>query len=130
MAMPNNVIKTSFATVTRIKSNFLRVEINANAHVDTEMLDEARLVYEKMVDSFPVYFLTIVNDGATVSIDARNYWSTPERCNLKIAEAFVIKNLAHRLIANFVYKVQKPKHKTKFFNSEKEALNWLLKQMK
>ncbi len=43
----------------------------------------------------------------------------------RIADAFLVKSLPVRLIANFFIKVTKPKVNTKLFTDESAAVNWL-----
>jgi hypothetical protein len=41
------------------------------------------------------------------------------------ADAFVIKSIAQKILANFYIKINKPERPTKFFNDKEEAINWL-----
>jgi hypothetical protein len=41
------------------------------------------------------------------------------------ADAFVIKSMAQRILANFYIKINKPERPTKFFNNKDEATHWL-----
>ncbi|MBP8033341.1 MAG: hypothetical protein KAZ71_02020 [Bacteroidia bacterium] len=41
------------------------------------------------------------------------------------ADAFVIKSMAQKILANFYIKINKPERPTKFFNDKEEAINWL-----
>jgi hypothetical protein len=41
------------------------------------------------------------------------------------ADAFVIKSMAQKILANFYIKINKPERPTKFFNNKDEAINWL-----
>lgn len=41
------------------------------------------------------------------------------------ADAFVIKSIAQKILANFYIKINKPERPTKFFNNTDEAINWL-----
>lgn len=42
------------------------------------------------------------------------------------ADAFLVKSLAVRLIANFFIKVTRPEINTKLFTSEEQAIEWLM----
>jgi len=44
---------------------------------------------------------------------------------IKKAEAFIVKSLAHRLVAKFHLNFYKPEHKIKVFSNEADALKWL-----
>jgi hypothetical protein len=41
------------------------------------------------------------------------------------ADAFVIKSVAQKIIANFYLKISTPERPTKFFKNKTEAINWL-----
>lgn len=41
------------------------------------------------------------------------------------ADAFVIKSMAQKILANFYVKINKPERPTKFFNNKDEAIDWL-----
>ena len=41
------------------------------------------------------------------------------------ADAFVIKSMAQKILANFYIKINKPERPTKFFNDKDDAINWL-----
>ncbi len=71
--------------------------------------------------------LHIANDYVQVTEQARDYGSSEEGLRYSAAEAFVIKSLAHKLLANFYLKVNKPSVPTKFFGKKKDAENWLKK---
>jgi hypothetical protein len=43
----------------------------------------------------------------------------------RIADAFLVKSLGVRIMANFFIKVTKPKVNTRLFTDEKEAIKWL-----
>lgn len=45
--------------------------------------------------------------------------------NYRIADAFLVRSLSVRLIANFFIRVTKPKIPTRLFTSEAEAFKWL-----
>jgi hypothetical protein len=55
----------------------------------------------------------------------RDYWSTKEACPYSKADAFIVRSNAMQFIANFYFKVNKPKRPTRMFTNEKAALQWL-----
>jgi len=120
------MIETKVAYITLIEENILRIEYKPDCFVDIQEYEENLQAYKKLIKEEKVYLLTIAPPGASVSLEVRNKFSTRERSSFKIAEAFVISTSAHRLIANFVIKVQKPKHPLRFFGFEFEAMEWLM----
>ncbi len=83
--------------------------------------------YEKILEKKKYPLLHIANDYVQVTEQARDYGSSEEGLRYSAAEAFVIKSLAHKLLANFYLKVNKPSVPTKFFGKKKDAENWLKK---
>ena len=64
------------------------------------------------------------NLGSTT--EARKvYAEDPFILKYRIADAFLVKSLSVRLIANFFIKVTKPKTTTRLFTSESDAIKWI-----
>jgi hypothetical protein len=124
------MIETKVAFVNLVEEDLIRIEYKPDAYVDIEAFAENLDAYKKLMTNGRVYFLTVVGEGATITQEARDLFATPERSSFKIAEAFVIKTMAHRIVANFVMKVQRPKHIMRVFSEEIEAMTWLKSVMK
>ena len=53
-------------------------------------------------------------------------WSAAPTGNKNtLADALVINSLAHKILANFYMKMNKPVKPTKIFTSQKKAVDWL-----
>ena len=117
--------RTSVAEIKLVDRDLARIEYSPNTHVDLPQLEEALQIYKKLFGDRKFYVLTVVNSGVTLSEQARNYWTTAERSEIKIAEAFVLKATGHSLLAKFITTFQPPKHELKIFSDEKKALVWL-----
>ncbi|CAG5082129.1 DUF7793 family protein [Parvicella tangerina] len=59
---------------------------------------------------------------------AQKYSSGAEGSKYKIADAFIVNNIAQKLIANFIIKFHRPVVPTKVFHHEEKAISWLLEQ--
>lgn len=55
----------------------------------------------------------------------REFSVTSRGMQYSLAEAYVFSSLSHKILANFYIKINKPPVTTKFFNEEKEAVEWL-----
>lgn len=124
------MIETKVSRISLIGDDILRIEYKADCYVDIPEYEENMAAYKKLMKSEKVYVLTIANPGAESSPEVRKIFASKERASFKHAEAFVINSLAHKIVSNFVVNVLKPVHKLKFFNTETEAMNWLIKQKK
>lgn len=64
-------------------------------------------------------------DFFSISAEARNEGSKRHYSAFVIAQAFVVKNMAQRLFANFIMTLNRPGRETRLFNSREEARAWL-----
>jgi hypothetical protein len=69
----------------------------------------------------------MVADSTTqFTSDSREFSASKEGLRFSLAEALVVKNLAQKLIVNFYLKFNNPSVPSKAFNTEDEAIKWLL----
>ena len=123
------MIETRVAFISLIDDDILCIRFKPHCTVDIDDFEENMQTYRKLLKTEKAYLLSIPDESSAMSLEVRNKFASKERSSFKIAEAFVITSLGHKLIANFVMKVQTPKHKIRFFSKEEEAMNWL-KQVK
>ena len=121
----NRTLKTSIAKVILLADDFLRIEYEPGSEIDLVHLEENLQAYEQLLGSRRFYLLSVTSPDVTITPRARNFWGARKRSSVKIAEAFVIKNTAQMLIANFVMRFQPSEHEVKFFNNEKRAVGWI-----
>ncbi len=69
-------------------------------------------------------------DFFSITGEARTEGSKPYYSENLIAQALVVKNLAQRLIGNFIMKFNKPIRDTKMFPERKEAKIWIQAKVK
>jgi hypothetical protein len=69
--------------------------------------------------------LIIASNYSSVEAEGRRYMSTVEGVEFSIAEAYVIKSLAQRLLINFLIKVNKTHVPVQFFTDKETAIAWL-----
>ena len=72
-----------------------------------------------------VLLLLIASDYTSIDVDAKNFLSTDEAGLHSIAEAYVIKSLAQRLLLNFIIKIKGAPVPVKFFTEIDLAIKWL-----
>lgn len=70
--------------------------------------------------------LHVIEDFVNIEKSAREFSATEEGLSFSKAEAYVMNSLAHKLLANFYMKVDKPSVPTKFFTNKTEAEDWLV----
>ncbi len=65
-------------------------------------------------------------ENVTIGSDARAYAASLESVSPTLCKVVFVKTLAHRLMAEFYYKFNKPKRPYKVFKDFEEGIKWLL----
>lgn len=121
--------KPSFETekvhVSLLEDDIFRVFIKKDVELDLEDLDNNYFFFKEHIPKQKVPFLIIFSKGATTVKGANERFSEKGRLDIKTKEAFVIKTLPHRIMANLYIRFTKPNHPSKIFSNEADALKWL-----
>jgi len=110
-------------------SNVLFFRVKQGIEVDVKEIQDM-IAYAKEVMGEKRHYC-VVDFGSNVmsTTEARAvYAASAYILQNRIADAFLVKSLAVRLVANFFIQVTKPKVKTRLFTDENLALQWLLQQ--
>ncbi|HQQ95467.1 MAG TPA: hypothetical protein PLQ93_13015 [Bacteroidia bacterium] len=109
--------------------NILFFRVKQDIEVDVKEIEEMiRYARELMGDK---KHLCVVDFGTSVmsTAEARVRYAESEYIRrYRLADAFLVKSLPIRIVANFFIRVTRPKIKTRLFTSEEEAVDWLLRQ--
>ncbi len=74
--------------------------------------------------------LDFTQTSINFSPEARAYFAENEsHNNLRLSQAIIINSLAHKLVANFYMRFNKPKSPTVIVNNMEQAINWTKKQL-
>lgn len=103
------------------------VQINVFNNTDFEAKECAEVTgaYDQLLEPKKYPLLHIVGEYVAFSKSAREYSASDEGLKYSKAEAYVITSLSHKILANFYLKINQPSVPTKFFGTEKEAVEWL-----
>lgn len=88
------------------------------------MLENDR-AFEIILKNNKAPFLVLFVMNTTIDDDAREYFSSSSRRNIKTAEALVTPQLHHKLIVKQHLNIHSIHSPTKNFKTESEALEWL-----
>lgn len=72
--------------------------------------------------------LITADEFVTLGHGVREFSATEFANAQTIADAFVVKTLPEKLLANFYIRINKPPKPTRMFNDENKAIEWLKKQ--
>ena len=102
------------------------IQVNATDHIYSieDIKDNTRSIGE-LSNKQKALVLVVTSQYSDIDMDARKFASTPEAMKYSIAEAYVIKSFAQRLVANFTLKVKGFSVPVKFFNEIEPAVEWL-----
>ncbi len=125
----DNRMKADFennkALIYKLEDDIIKVQIKDSASIEEEDLLEMKDFNKKLAEDKNYYLLFIAGKDAHISKEAREKSTEKEISENKIAQAFVVQSLAHKIIVNFFINIQRPSMPTKMFTDEKEAINWL-----
>lgn len=131
---PFSVIKkaeTQIAHVSLCSDDIIRVMIKKQADVDAQQLKILFDVYNQIVEGKAYAYIYYTEDISTTFTDeGRDYAKREEFSFPKICNAIIVTRLAHKIVANFYLKFNKPYYPYKVFNDMNEAEKWCLEQIK
>ena len=108
------------------EKNILFYRVKQDQVVDVAEMKEMLRYVEEFMGPKKHYAVVDFGGNLTSSTEARQIYADAEYIQkYRIADAFLVKSLAVRLIANFFIKVTKPNVKTKLFTEENDAVLWL-----
>lgn len=113
------------ASITLRNDNIIVVRYKRNVVLDVELQLRMRKIYHELAAGKKINFIFSADLGFSVTKEAReNAERLSESSPIK-AYAIIVNNIAYRLIANFYYKINKPKVPYKLFGTQEEATHWL-----
>lgn len=105
---------------------FYKEHTELDVKLQLEMLD----VYIQLCGNKQYPFIFEAEEYITVTKEARdNALSLEDQSPLSMS-AILVKNLAHKLIADFYLKINKPRRPYKVFKDFQEGINWLKQESK
>lgn len=122
--------ETRTAIIELCNDGILRVMLKKNSEIGFDDALENINAYEKIAQGVEYAFLiTSENDTVIYTDGARKSAKKHESLFPKLCMAVVMRSLAHKLIANFYYKVFKPNFPFKVFDDLNEAELWCKQQI-
>lgn len=125
-----NVIKkteTRTAVINLCDDDIMRVMLRKKSEIDLEKAQENIDAYINLIEDKKYAFLFYAEDDSVIyTEEARRNAKVNEASFAKLCVAVIVKNLAHRLVANFYYKFYKPGYPFKVFSDIQSAEVWCL----
>lgn len=103
----------------------IEITCNDNHIYEVEDIKENHQAIQSLSEKKKSLVLNLVGKYTSLSNDAKDFIAKGTHSSFIEAEAFVLRSLAHVILARFYVKVSKPKVKTAYFSNEKDAVKWL-----
>ncbi len=108
------------------EKNILFFRVKQDQVVDVAEIKEMLVYVQEFIRPKEHYAVVDFGGNLSSSSEARDIYAQSEYIlKYRVADAFLVRSLPVRLIANFFIKVTKPKVNTKLFTDETQAVNWL-----
>ncbi len=122
---------TSAVDILMCSDGIIRVMFKKNTEVTPTVFKEMFEKFNELIEGKKYPFIYYVEDSSVdFTAESREYSKQNELSFPKICNAFVVKSIAHKLIANFYIKFNKPTFPSKLFTDFREAERWCKEQAK
>ena len=105
---------------------YIHVHFRDNEVINVQLQDELLNIYLELTEGKLYRFLFTGGEFVSISKEARYHANEIEDISPLGASAIVLSNLAHKIIADFYYRINKPKRPYKVLWSKEKAVKWLL----
>lgn len=123
--------ETQIAHVSLCSDGIIRVMIKKQADIDAQQLKILFDAFNQIVEGKAYAYIYYTEDMTSNFIDDGRAFAKREEFSFpKICNAVIVTRLAHKLIANFYLKFNKPHYPYKVFNDMNEAEKWCFEQIK
>ncbi|MBS1635277.1 MAG: hypothetical protein JST26_05095 [Bacteroidetes bacterium] len=118
----------SYGKVQLWNPELIRIEFFSKAMIGRKECIEVNNAIGILTEGKQALVLTVAAEDTNFDAEARDESSSPNGLRFTIADAFVARNLAQKLMVNFYLRFNKPAKPSKAFASEDEAIAWLRSQ--
>ncbi len=102
----------------------IHVHYNAGTKVTVETLKELQQVYAQ-ITTIKRPFIFTGDEFVSITTDARRYAAEMDQTNPSLGHVFVAKNLAQKILAQYYFKFNRPKHPLKVVGSFEEGIHYI-----
>jgi hypothetical protein len=113
-------------TVLRMRDDgIVQVNFSDKLEIDINEVKEIVEAQKELSKGKKVLVLNIAGKQTSATSAARDFAASQDAVKYTLAEAYIVNNLAQKLVGNFYVNFHKPKAPTKIFTNEADAVNWL-----
>lgn len=115
----------NISTVTLVDHEMIETRIKKDIEFGLEDAKRNRDFVQEIGQGKKWLHLTVFGERSVPSKEARNFCTSEEGSQFKLAEAIVVQSLSQKMVFNFMINVERPSVRTKLFTSIDEAKEWL-----
>ena len=119
-----NTVNLGFVELEYLAPDVVILTYMPKIHLTWDMTLEVFKATNKLTGNKACYMCSVIGNGLTIEKEVREKGVTPEMLKYTKAAAIVQNSLAHKLLANFIIRVQRPQSITKAFSTKEAALKW------
>ena len=118
-------IELKFAQLSLYDPPLVKVEMHGNVLITETESREINNKIGELSGGKEIPVLMVAEELTQFDSTARTFSASEEGMRYTLGDAFVVRNIAQRLIASFYLSFNKPKKPSKIFDSEEAAMKWL-----
>lgn len=107
------------------EDGIVQITFGDKTDLDVKHAKEIVAATGKLTSGNKALILNVAGKQTSATSAARDFAASQEATEFTLAEAYIVHNLAQKLIGNFYVNFHKPIIPTKIFNNENEAIKWL-----
>lgn len=112
-------------TVYLCAGDFVHVIFKPNTEINLKLQEEMVQMYHEITQGKKMPFLFEGGEFTSITKEARENAIIIESDTPTSASAILVRNLGQKMIADFYYKINKPKQPYKIFWSKEKAIAWI-----
>jgi hypothetical protein len=124
-----NSTQIKAGTISLRSDGIMLYEIKEDYMVDVQDLKDINQAVGKIGNGGKYPNLIMMGNYTNITNEATEYSTSDENNVYTLADAFVLKSLHQKLLANLYLKINRPKIPTRFFENTVDAVEWLKKYL-
>jgi len=125
MILVKNIV-LDFAKIELLENNIVRIELFDKQVIGEHESRKINNSIGSLTEGRRARILLVPQPNTSFDHGAREFSSSDEGLQFTIADAMVVTSLAHKILVSFYLKINKPKKPSKAFETEQDAIKWLL----
>lgn len=120
-----NTMNLGHSIIGMREDGIVEIDFSDTLEIDVKEAKEMVVATGSVSQGKKVLVLNVAGSLTTATAAARDFAASAEAVQYTLAEAYVVSNLAQKIVGNFYVNFHKPQVPTKIFTNTEEAVKWL-----